>query len=282
MRVMLIGSNGQLGTDLSSILLQGAVGEDDFLPLRHLDMDVCDPNAIEDRMSRFQPDVVISTAAYHRVDECERETQQAFMVNVVATRYLAEACARHGATLAWFSTDFVFNGRTSRPYVEDDPVAPLSVYGCSKVAGEMVIRATLDKHFIVRTSSLFGVAGSSGKGGNFVETIRTRLGRGDELKVVDDLEMSPTYTMDLAQAVLETVSSQPYGTYHITNSGSCTWYDFACDIARRIGFDPAAVGRQSASALSGARRPAYSVLGSSKRASLRPWQEALLAYLEER
>ena len=282
MLIGLIGAFGQLGHDLLSLLSQSIGGiELGKVTFSSADLDICNLNALDEFMSTLTPDVLISTAAYNRVDDCETDQARAFEVNALGSRYLAEVCAKYETCLVWFSTDFVFDGKRSTPFLEDDPVSPLSLYGCSKAAGEMLIRATTDKHVIIRTSSLYGVVGSRGKGGNFVKSIIAKLSMGESPLVVDELTMSPTYTRDLASEVIDIVKSGQTGTFHAANSGSCSWYEFACEIAEQSGYADVPIYRQPAGYTGIAKRPAYSVLASSRRPPLRSWKRALADYLQE-
>ncbi len=282
MRILLIGANGQLGSDLVK-----ALRDDDLLPLTHADIEITNAESVTWTIGQHGPDVVISTAAFHKVDECERDAARAFAVNAVGARYLAAACRDAGAALVYLSTDYVFDGSKGQPYSETDPPAPINVYGASKVAGEHMIRATLERHLIVRTSGLYGIAGSSGKGGNFVE-LMLRLARDAKpIRVVTDQVLTPTYTVDLAQAIASLVHGGHYGLFHITNSGSCSWFEFAQEIFRQMGLTPGLQATTTAAFGAPARRPAYSVLAHDawRRAGfaeLRPWQEALGAYLVEK
>ena len=263
-----------MGTELQRLL-------PDAVAPAHGELDILDGEAIARAVERERPGVLISTAAMNQVDLCEREPETAFRMNALATRYLAEACLRHGTRLVWFSTDFVFDGHRSTPYFENDAVNPLSVYGVSKAAGEMLVRATTPEHVIIRTSSLFSQAGSRAKGGNFVEAILSRLETGQPLSVIDDLTMAPTYAADLAAATVDIVESGESGTFHIANDGACTWYEFAFEIVRQAGHD-ATIQSRSGQAAGTAVRPPYSVLGSKRRPPLRSWKAALGEYLSRR
>lgn len=274
-RILVLG-RGQLGSEFPK-LVECAV-------LEHKEADVTSRPQLEEAIGRVRPDVLVSTAAFHRVDQCEEEPTPAFLVNALGSLNLAVACREYGVTLVWFSTDYVFDGRQRRPYTEGARVAPLNAYGASKAAGEMLIRAYHKKHLIVRTSSLFGVAGSSGKGGNFVETILKKASEGGPLEVAADITMSPTYTRDLAQAVLRLIDAGARGTVHATNSGECSWWEFAGEICRQAGYRVTVNQRYGTV---GAVRPAYSVLDTRRLrrwglGPLRHWKEALGAYLEER
>src|SRR5205085_9848553 len=173
--------------------------------------------------------VVINCAAYNLVDRAEDEPDAAFAVNAWAVRELATACNELGSVLVHFSTDHVFGLDAARrtPYAEDDPPGPVNVYGLSKLSGEYLVRALCPRHFIVRTCGLYGIWGSGGKGGNFVETMLRLAREGKPLRVVDDQECTPSYTVDIATATAALIATDRYGLYHLTNSGSCSWYDFA-------------------------------------------------------
>jgi dTDP-4-dehydrorhamnose reductase len=284
--VLLIGASGQLAHDLRRCWEVGQPA-DRLVCLTHADLEVADPEAVETAVVRYEPSLVINTSAYHRVDEAEGRPERAFLVNAVGPRNLAVACRDADAVLVHFSTDYVFSGRSSRPYVEDDGPDALNVYGASKAAGEMLVRHGWRRHFIVRTSGLYGVAGSSGKGGNFVETMLGLAGSRQQVRVVNDQVLTPTPTVSLAAQVMELVATDAYGTYHATCRGECSWYEFAAEVFRQVGI--AARLDPQTTAESGARapRPGYSVLENRALRNLGmdgmpPWKEALSAYLATR
>lgn len=285
MKVILIGANGQVGRDLVKAL-EGI----DLLPLTHADLEICDTEAVRAVITGARAEVVINTAAFHRVDDCEEVPEKAFAVNALAVRGLAQVCAEADCALVHMSTDYVFGGtdRNPRtPYAEEDAPYPINVYGASKLAGEYFVRSICPKHFLVRTSGLYGFAGSSGKGGNFVETM-TRLAReGKPIRVVNDQTLTPTYTKDLAAKISELLQSDAYGLYHITNAGQCSWFEFARRIFELQGLTPELSPITTEGTGAKARRPAYSVLAHRNLllhgfADLRPWPEALEAYLKEK
>ncbi len=233
MRVLVIGSKGQLGTDLCQIL-QGS----EVVPLTHSDIEITNIATVKDRLNRNKPDIVINTAAFVRVDECEIEPDRAFRVNALGARNIAVVCQEIGAKLVHISTDYVFGGESetrTAPYTEFDTPVPLNIYGKSKLAGENSVRHLCAKHFIIRPSGLFGVAGASGKGGNFVETVLRLAQEKNELHVVNDQIFSPTYTKDLAKKIVQLIGTQYYGIFHITNKGACSWYEFTKEIFRLAG-----------------------------------------------
>jgi dTDP-4-dehydrorhamnose reductase len=284
MKVLLIGANGQLGSDLLKVFQ--AAG-DTVVPVTHAQLDVCSEAQISEAMAKAKPDVVLNTAAYHRVEECEKQSALAFQVNGTAVMHLATAAKGAGATLVHYSTDYVFGGyEKGGPYDESDLPAPVNVYGTSKVVGEHLISAYTDRYFAIRTCGLYGVAGSSGKGGNFVETMLKKAMAGDAIRVVDDQILTPTYTADLAQATRNLFLTGRYGLYHISSEGQCSWYEFTRYILDRAGLDAKLSPVKSSEFASPVRRPANSVLSKAKLCSvgvsIPSWKDALPRYLEER
>lgn len=285
MKVLITGANGQLGSELCKVL-------DGFeiAPCTHANLEITDLQAVRSVFAASSPDIVINTAAYVRVDDCESNSDTAYMVNALGARNVTVAAQESGAKLVHLSTDYVFGGeQTSEhvPYTEFDAPVSINVYGKSKLAGEELVRHLCLKHFIVRTSGLYGVAGSSGKGGNFVETI-LRLGQErDELKVVNDQVFSPTYARDLANKIAQLIATNYYGIFHITNRGGCSWYEFAKEILKVAGLKTKIVPITSDQYPQEAKRPSYSVLDNLHLRLLgmddmRPWQDALVAYMSER
>jgi dTDP-4-dehydrorhamnose reductase len=284
-RAALIGANGQLGSDIARLWPGSAVGGDELIALTHADIDVTDPELLRSVLAGIGPNLVINTAAYHRVDDCEENSLLALQVNALAVKNLAEVCRDLGATVMHFSTDYVFSGRKGAPYRELDGTDPISAYGISKAAGEHFLRYILpEDHILVRSSGLFGVAGASGKGGNFVEAM-IRLARdGRPIRVVDDQIATPTFTLDLAATLLEVIAKGGRGTFHITNAGQCSWHEFASEIFRQVGLTPDLQAISSEEYSAKALRPPYSVLENSRLAEVglkqpRPWREALAVYL---
>jgi dTDP-4-dehydrorhamnose reductase len=282
MRVLIIGVNGQLGTDLHR-----ALKDFEVVPLAHADIEITDMNSVKKSFKRHKPDVVINTAAFVRVDDCEVEKDRAFLVNALGARNVAVAAQELGARLVHISTDYVFGEEEqprSTPYTEFDTPVPINTYGRSKLAGEKSVRYLCLRHFIVRSSSLFGVAGASGKGGNFVETILRLAKERDELRVVKDQVFSPTYTKDLARKIAQLINTEYYGTFHITNKGACSWYEFTQEILRLARSKTPVVPITSDQYPQKAKRPHYSVLDNYHLRllgmdDLRPWPEALADYM---
>ena len=279
MRVALIGPNGQLGTDIVA-----SWRDVDLVGITHAQLEVTDRDAVMKAVADLKPDLVLNTSAFHNVDLCESEIERAFAVNAAGPANLADACRENGATLMHISTDYVFGGDAREPYRETDATNGRTVYGISKSAGEQIIRSRIDAHYIVRSSGLYGVAGASGKGGNFVERMLQLARDGKDLKVVDDQVLSPTFTADLAAKLREVAASGRYGTYHVTNSDSCSWYEFARTIFEKTNTSVNLAPTTTAAFASPAKRPAYSVLANDALAAagiatLRPWREALTDYL---
>jgi dTDP-4-dehydrorhamnose reductase len=283
MRFAVLGANGQLGRDLCPRL----TGE--VLRLGRAELDLAEPGKSREVLTRLRPDVLINCAAYNFVDRAEDEPTAAFASNAWGVREIALACRDLGCLLVHFSTDYVFGLDTGRrtPYVESDAPGPVSVYGLSKLAGEYLVRALCPRHFVIRTCGLYGVWGSGGKGGNFVETMLRLAGEGKPLRVVADQVCTPSYTADVATAIVALLGTESHGLYHLTNAGCCSWFGFAEAIFELTGVraDLAPVTSEAYGAR--ARRPAYSVLDRAAHGFLglppvRPWREALAAYLEER
>jgi len=283
-KVVLIGAKGQLGSDLTLILKTNGY---EVVSLTHANVEVTDMGSIRSTLIPAQPDVVINTAAYHKVEEAEGNPAQAFAVNTIGPRNLALVCRDMELPLVHFSTDYVFSGLKGSPYVESDPVDPANIYGVSKAAGEMVLRYLWPRHFIVRTSGLYGKVGSSGKGGNFVELMLQLAREGKSIKVVNDQILTPTSTHALALQIAALIKTDAYGTYHATCQGECTWYDFAVEIFRRAGLNSQLSPQTTTQSGVQVKRPPYSVLENANLKcigiDLMPsWQDALQSYLTER
>lgn len=285
MKVLVTGANGQLGTDLCLALRHFEV-----VPLTHQDMEITDMGSVREACSKNMPDAIINTAAYVRVDDCETNQDKAFHVNALGAQNIAVVAQGLGAKVVHLSTDYVFGDEAEKrtsPYTEFDIPVPLSIYGKSKLAGEGFVRHLSSKHFIIRASGLFGIAGSSGKGGNFVETVLRLASEQDELRVVNDQVFSPTYTKDLATKIAQLITTELYGVFHITNKGSCSWYEFTKEILKLAGLTTPVIPITSDQYPQKAKRPHYSVLDNYHLRLLdmddmRTWQEALSGYLIEK
>lgn len=283
MRLLAFGGWGQLGSDLHAVATDR--GHEVVRP-RRADLDVRDGAAVRAAVLGHRPDAVVNAAAFHRTEACEREPETAFAVNSTAALAVARAAREAGARTVHVSTDYVFDGEREDGYREDDPVAPVNVYGVSKAAGERLVALADPNALVVRGSGMFGHAGSSGKGGNFVETMLARAGAGESLRVVDDQVFAPTATRDMAERlVLLLEASAPAGVYHLANRGRCTWFDLAEAALRLAGVRADLAPRPSDR--DEVRRPRSSVLLDTRTGALglppaRPWEEALAWYLEAR
>ena len=282
MKVALLGAGGQLAHDLGLVM-----DEWDGIPLTHSDLDIRDATRVDEVLRQIHPDIVINTAAFHRVDDCEEEVEKAFQVNAFAVRNVAKVCASLDSALLHISTDYVFDGQKKAPYTVEDNTHPINTYGWSKLVGEHFVRIYCPKYFIVRSSGLFGVVGSSGKGGNFVETMIQMANADKPIRVVDDQVLSPTYTHDLAAQIRALLQTQTYGIHHIVNAGECSWYEFAAATFELMERKPDLERTDSSSFQLRARRPSYSALSSKRvekltRSRMPHWRKALERYLEAR
>lgn len=283
MKILLLGAAGQLAHDLTLQL-----SEHELTGWTRQDLDITNSEAVEQRLADLRPQLVINTAAYNLVDQAEAEPLAAFTHNCLGPRNLALTCGKLQIELLHFSTDYVFGQETSdRPWKENDAPGPVSVYGISKLAGEHAVAAYCHQHYIVRTCGLYGVKGSRGKGGNFIETMLRLAGEGKPLRVVDDQLCTPSFTADIARATAKLIDSHRYGRYHVTNSGQCTWYQLACEVFRQAGLTVDCQPIRSQDFNAPARRPAYSVLDNTKLQQtcgiiLPEWQDAVSRYLAAR
>jgi dTDP-4-dehydrorhamnose reductase len=283
MEYAVLGAAGQLGRDLCPRLCG------DVIALTREQADLTRPETVRGALAALRPDVVVNCAAYNFVDRAEAEPEDAFAVNAWGVRPLANVCRELDCVLVHFSTDYVFGLDTTRaiPYRGADAPGPLSVYGLSKLAGEYLVRALCPRHFVIRTCGLYGVWGSGGKGGNFVETMLRYAAAGKPLRVVDDQTCTPSYTVDVATATTALVQTDRYGLYHLTNAGACSWYEFAQRIFALAGVTADLKTVTTRERGDPAQRPRYSVLATEAYEAvglpqLRPWPAALAAYLEER
>jgi dTDP-4-dehydrorhamnose reductase len=280
LRIVVIGSTGQLGTDLMK-----ALRGHELTGLTHGDIETTDYNSCL-TLKQFTPHVIINTAAFHKTDQCEEEPIKTFSVNALGARNIAAVSKEIGAATVFISTDYVFDGAKNEPYTEDDTPNPINTYGISKLAGEFYTKQN-PKNYIMRVASLFGVAGASGKGGNFVETMITKAKKSEPISVVDDMWMSPTYTKDTASTIKKVIEAKlPFGVYHAANLGFCSWFEFAQEIFKTVGLKPDLKGTKTCDVQVKARRPQFSALKSTKfpkhGVTIRDWKEALHDYLREK
>jgi dTDP-4-dehydrorhamnose reductase len=285
MRVAVIGGNGQLGRDVATAFT--AEGHA-VTNLTHENVEVSSLESVRVALGAMRPEFVVNTAAFHHVEKCEAEPTLAFAINGIGARNIAQVTEESGSTLLHISTDYVFDGGKNAPYTEEDAPAPLNVYGNTKLSGELFVRATNPRHFVVRCSAIYGENPCRAKGGlNFVELMLKLAKERKELRVVDDEFVSPTPTAQIARQLVALSRSSNYGLYHATAEGSCSWFEFAAAILEltktNVRLEPARPGEFPAKV----PRPKYSVLENQalKSKSLNVfthWKEGLENYLVRR
>lgn len=285
MKVAIIGGNGQLGRDVAAAFSAEGCAVTTFT---HEDVEISSLESVRILLGSLRPEVVVNTAAFHNVDKCEAEPGLAFAVNGTGARNLAQVTEETGATILHVSTDYVFDGQKSSPYVEEDLPAPLNVYGNTKLSGEFFVRSINPRHFVVRTSAIYGENPCRAKGGlNFIELMLKLSKEREELRVVNDEFVTPTPTLQIARQLVALSRSSDYGLYHATAEGSCSWYEFAAAIFEltktKVRLEAAKPGEFPAKV----PRPKYSVLENHalKSKSLNVfthWKEGLENYLARR
>jgi dTDP-4-dehydrorhamnose reductase len=279
-KVAVIGPRGQLGSALCEAFRRRAV---DCVELDHGRVEVTDPQSVLVALRDARPAAVVNTAAFHKVDACEEDPRRAFQVNALGALHVARACREAGARCVYVSTDYVFDGAKAEPYREEDLPNPVNVYGASKLAGEHLVVQTCPDALVVRVASLFGGLGSRGKGTNFVLTVLERARRGEALRVVDDVRMSPTYAEDAAAAIVELVARGASGVFHVVNKGACSWYELAVRVLELAGLRVPVHPVPQEAYPARARRPRNSALSTAKLEArglrLPPWEDAVQRYL---
>ena len=271
MRVLATGANGQLGQELVEILPERG---HEVVALSRSELDVTVPAAVERAVEAHSPKLVVNAAAYTNVDGSETETGTAYAINALGPRNLAKACERRGCELLHVSTNYVFDGTSERPYEPFDLPNPISAYGRTKLAGEEYVKHLSNRWYLVRTAGVYG------EGHNFVRTMLRVAKERDVLKIKDDEFISPTYARDLAEGIAAVIETGLYGLYHLTNSGSCSWYEFAEEIFSLSGAEVEVLPIPTSEYPLPAARPANGVLSTLGGPSLRHWREALADYLE--
>lgn len=268
LKILILGSKGMLGTDVVEEFKDEEVYSYDID-----NIDITNKSSVESKIDEIKPDYVINTAAYTNVDGAEENKEAAFNVNAKAVGIIAEACRKNGCVMVQISTDYVFDGKKKEGYTEEDEKNPVNEYGYSKSKGEDLLINALDKHYLIRTSWLFGKNGK-----NFVDTIIRIAEEKEEINVVNDQFGKPTYTKDLAKGI-RNIIGKPFGTYHLTNEGSCSWFEFARETVRLKKLDVTVIPIKSNEMKRAAKRPHYSILLNNKTEKLRAWKDALKDYL---
>lgn len=281
-RLLILGANGQLGSDLVRVIADTDNFESISITRDKFD---AERQSVEKSFPSFGDyDVIINCISYHKTDECEDNAAKSYDINSRFVGDLACYAKANDKTLIHISTDYIFDGRKTEPYIETDSAAPLNLYGISKLAGEFAVRQYAGDYYLLRVSSLFGVAGASGKGGNFVETMLRMARENKPLKVVADQFMAPTHTLDIAKAILSlTKAEAPSGIYHCCNSGQCSWHQFAREIFDQCGIEANLSETKLSELKMKAARPIFSVLDNRKLAvfhAMPPWKNALGEYLK--
>jgi dTDP-4-dehydrorhamnose reductase len=279
--VVVVGATGQLGSGVVRAFRE--TGGYAVVGLSHGEVECTDPASVLETLVPLRPTVVVNCAGFVRVDACEEDPKRAFEVNALGALHVARACREAGARCVYVSTDYVFDGAKAEPYLEEDLPNPLNVYGASKLAGEHLVVQTCPDALVVRVASLFGGLGSRGKGTNFVLTVLERARRGEALRVVDDVRMSPTYAEDAAAAIVELVAGGACGVFHVVNKGACSWYELAVRVLELAGLRVPVHPVPQEAYPARARRPRNSALSTAKLEArglrLPPWEDAVQRYL---
>ncbi|MFL0247313.1 dTDP-4-dehydrorhamnose reductase [Candidatus Clostridium stratigraminis] len=290
MKILITGSKGQLGTQMTNMInakeselgkINTIYNEAEVKGIDLEELDIADLNDTRSIVVDFAPNLVINCAAYTNVDGCEANEDAAFKANSIGPRNLAMACEEIEAKLVHISTDYVFSGSGYRPYREYDAANPINVYGKTKLLGERYVQQLCSKYFIVRTSWLYGLSGN-----NFVKTIIKAANANSSLNVVNDQRGNPTNAEDLAYHILKLALTEEYGIYHCTGSGECSWYDFACKIVEYLKLDCTIKPVTTEEYKKGAIRPVFSSLDNMMLRctigdEMRPWQEALKMFTNQ-
>jgi dTDP-4-dehydrorhamnose reductase len=271
MKILVTGAAGQLGLELTEVLPEKG---HETVGLNRKELDIAAPESVERALDEHSPDLVVNAAAYTNVDGCETDLETAYAVNAEGPRNLAQSCERRGIELLHVGTNYVFDGRDGRPYEPFDPPNPISAYGRTKLAGEEHVMRLTNRWYVVRSAGVYG------RGHNFVRTMLRVAKDHDTLKVKEDEFISPTYARDLAEGVAEIVETGRYGLYHVTNSGSCSWYEFAKEIFDLASIEVEVVPVPGSEYPLPAARPASGVLSPLGGPKLRHWREALAEYLK--
>ncbi|MED1266873.1 dTDP-4-dehydrorhamnose reductase [Bacillus mycoides] len=278
MKVLVTGAKGQLGQDVVNLLAEQTW---EVFGLGREELNITDEKQVSEKVLLIQPDIIIHTAAYTQVDQAESDEEAAFNVNAEGTKYLAKAAEAVGAKFCYVSTDYVFDGTKNEPYKADDQTNPQTVYGKSKLVGEQYTQEYCSKNYIVRTSWVFGLYGN-----NFVKTMLRLAEDRKELGIVHDQVGSPTYTADLARFIIDLVQTDKYGIYHGSNSGICSWYEFAKEIFEQSNIEIMINPLTTEDFPRPAARPKYSVLDKGMIEqngfeSFQDWKKALKDFLNK-
>lgn len=284
MRIVVIGANGQLGSDIVSAFLENG---DKVIELNHDNIELEEFDIVEKILIETQPEIIVNTAAMHNLEKCEKDPLKSFKVNGIGLRNLSLVSKILNCILVHISTDYVFDGRKKKPYLESDYPSPLNVYGNSKLSGEYFVCSIMQKYFIIRTSGIYGSTPCRAKGHNFVELIFKLANEQDEIRVVDNEVLTPTYTVSLAKQILNLTMTKKFGIYHATSQGQCSWYEFAKKVLQISGTKVKLSKADPSEFPAKTKRPTYSVLRNYNLQNLNmdcmpDWEIALKEYLSLR
>jgi dTDP-4-dehydrorhamnose reductase len=283
--ILILGSTGQLGTELTRLCLSRE--EYRVHPLPREAFDVRNATALKELLEKIRPWAVVNCTAYNQVEAADSDPEGAFGINTIAIAHIARLCRELNIYFVHFSSDYVFDGESRRPYLENDLVSPVNIYGLSKASGEQALRLLHPRHCIIRSTGLYGFRSHFRPNHNFVEKVLTQAEEKKDLKVRKDIICTPTFVEDLAIASYELLKKEALGTFHITNSGECSWYEFATTILKTSGKEYPIQSIEGALFANAVRRPLYSVLDCTKLTELgiQPlahWKEALKKYFQQR
>ncbi len=285
MKVAVLGSNGQLGSDVCAAFVENG---DEVQALTHTDVELTSASSVDFALAAANPEFIVNTAAMHHVERCEADPVAAFTANAVGAKNVADWAKKAGAAVAYVSTDYVFDGKKRSPYVESDVALPLNAYGITKLAGEHYTAAACARHFVLRVSAIYGLQPCRAKGGlNFVELMLKLSRERDKLRVVDDEFITPTPTVQIAQQLVTLSRSEEYGVYHGTAEGGCSWYDFAREIFEAAGTKVRLEKADPGEFPIKVQRPKYSVLENRALKAcginvFTDWRRGLEGYLNSR
>jgi len=281
LKIAVIGANGQLGSELCEQLDV----KHEIVGLTHSDIEIANIQSVKKVLGNIRADVVINTAAYHNLPECEKNPDISFQVNAIGAMNLAKTAADTGSVLVQYSTDYVFDGEKKKPYLEKDMTNPLNIYAMTKLNGEILIKNYCARYFIIRTSGLYGKTICRAKGNNFITTMQKVAREKDVVKVVNDEILTPTSVFEISKNTGQLIETEGFGVYHMTCEGHCSWFEFAGVIFRELELKTPLISCTSDEFPSEIKRPSYSVLENHKLNSVNlnhmtHWKDALIKYLK--
>ncbi len=280
MKIAVIGANGQLGSELCEQYDE----KHQIVGLTHADIEITNINSVKKVLNEINPDVVINTAAYHNLPDCEKNPDISFQINAIGVLNLAKTATEIGFVLVQYSTDYVFDGEKKEPYLEKDRTNPLNIYAMTKLNGEILIKNYCTRYFVIRISGLYGKTICRAKGNNFITTMQKAAKIRDVVKVVNDEILTPTSVFEIAKNTGQLIETEGFGLYHMTCEGHCSWFEFAGVIFKELGLKTPLISCTSDEFPSEIKRPSYSVLENHKLKSVNlnhmiHWKDALIKYL---